>query len=129
MLPLIHHIVESTHNSDGDQEDFRAPPADKIRRNALSAETETLLRVGQQKVMVVQEYIREFGRPEYGDVVADALNAKYIALREQRLAPDDIFGELLPVIGGFGPNPKTSVAVLAIAAYFFQTCDIFERGD
>jgi hypothetical protein len=49
--------------------------------------------------------------------------------KAQGLFPDDVFTQLQIHVAGAAPPRETQVAALAILAYFFHTCDIFERGD
>jgi len=106
--------------------DLRPPPADKIKRNMLSAHAGALLTAGMSRADLVAAYFHL--RPSAQDALAQTFTAKYRVLREEDLAPDDIFAELQRFAGGnMVPSVSRQSGVLAALAFFFEACDIFER--
>lgn len=110
--------------------DVRPVPAEKLERNMLSPSVEALLVAGMRKSEVVRAYFRRHHDPRYRDEVAEAFRVKYAELRDRRLAPDDVFGLLQAYVTGDGyVAPQDQAASLAILAFFFEECDIFERPE
>lgn len=111
-----------------DDPDLRPPPADKIERNMLSNHVSTLLRAGMTRVDLVLKYFRL--EPSKQDEIAESFRLRYEALKAKGIAPDDIFTHLQRHAGGEAvPSPARQSAVLAVLAFFFEKCDIFERDD
>lgn len=106
--------------------DLRPPPADKISRNMLSEHVASLLKIGMMRADLVRKYFRL--SPNRQDEVAESFRRRYESLRAQGLRPDDIFVELQRYAGGSEvPSAARQGAVLAVLAFFFEECDIFER--
>lgn len=106
--------------------DLRPPPADKITRNMLSEHVETLLKAGMTRADLVKRYFHT--QPTSQDEIAESFRLRYAELRSGGSAPDEIFGELQRHAGGEAlPSPRKQSAVLAVLAFFFEECDIFER--
>ena len=110
------------------QPDLQFPPQDKIERNALSDEVASFLLLGMRKTDQVKRFFAQYYDPQYGDRVADAFRAEYNSLKSLGLVPDQIFAGLIKFAGGASRgDPAFESAVLAIVAYLFEECDIFER--
>jgi len=112
-----------------DHPDLRPPPADKISRNMLSQHVKTLLKAGMTRAELVRRY---FGvQPASQDEIAQSFRRHYENLRASGVSPDDIFSGLQQYAGGESvPSPARQSAVLAVLAFFFEECDIYERdGD
>jgi hypothetical protein len=106
--------------------DLRPVPADKLQRNLLSSHVAELLRAGMSRNSLVAKYFRT--QPIKQDGIAQGFREKYLQLRKAGLSPDEIFVELQRFAGGEQvPTAARQSAVLAVLAYFFETCDIFER--
>lgn len=103
-------------------------PMDKIEANALSDNVEMLIRAGMRKSPRVKDFLRSYKRidPDLGDRAAEAFKKEYSSLKQDNLLPDDIFGRLLHFAGSDN-DPKNLTSALAVIAYFFEECDIFER--
>lgn len=108
--------------------DLRPPPADKIVRNMLSAHVATLLKAGMARADLVRKYFRL--QPSKQDEIAQSFNLRYHTLRNRCVAPDDVFVELQRHAGGNARvTTDRQTAVLAVLAFFFEECDIFEREE
>lgn len=106
--------------------DLRPPPADKIALNMLSKHVETLLKAGWSKVDVVRKYFRL--QPTKKDEIAESFRHRYNQVRNDGLSPDEIFTDLQRYAAGDSvPSPARQSAALAVLAFFFEECDIFER--
>ncbi|WGL98399.1 hypothetical protein QE177_00315 [Arsenophonus sp. aPb] len=101
----------------------------KIEANFLSQEVADFLKIGMQKSPLVAQFFGNWRNPTYGEQIAQAFNREYILLREQTpiLHPDEIFGRLEAWAGGTtNTTPLHKAAVLAVMAYLFDKCEIFE---
>lgn len=104
--------------------DLRPVPPDKLQRNMLSSAAETLLTAGMSRADLVRKYFTL--RPTIQDQIAESFRVRYTELRVH--SPDVILSELQRFAGGDGVrSPGVQAAVLAVLAFFFEECDIFER--
>lgn len=102
-------------------------PMGKIEANALSESVTILLKTGMTKAPLVEEFFEKWHEETFGERVAESFRAKYQALRTQ-FQPDEIFVKLESWAGGADRGqPVHQLAVLAVLAYYFGTCDIFEE--
>lgn len=102
-------------------------PVNKIESNQLSSAAANLLKLGWQKEKLVEEFLDRWHDPALGEALAEAYRTRYGVLKNRGISPDEIFGELFAFTAGDGTQtPEYMVAVLAVVAYFFQRCDIFE---
>jgi hypothetical protein len=93
----------------------------------LSPAVEGLLKAGMSRADLVRKYFKL--KPTLQDQIAESFRTRYAELRES-LSPDHIFAELQRFAGGaLVPEPGTQSAVLAVLAFFFEECDIFERPE
>ena len=101
----------------------------KIEANLLSQAVADFLKVGMQKSALVAQFFNNWKNPTYGEQIAQAFKNEYVALRDgaQPLHPDEIFGRLEAWAGGTAnTTPTHKAAVLAVMAYLFDKCEIFE---
>ncbi|MBO1319498.1 ABC-three component system protein [Acanthopleuribacter pedis] len=102
-------------------------PMGKIEANALSESTAALLKAGYIKTPLVARFFDRWHDPLFGERIAGAFRARYAGLRG-RMIPNRIFGELQAWAGGSQRGTgEHEVPVLAVLAYFFERCDIFEK--
>jgi hypothetical protein len=108
--------------------DVRPVPGKKLQHNQLSDAAGTLLKAGMTRAEVVRKYLRGLADQTRSDRVAAAFRSHYEDLKRDGLPPDDIFVALQRFVAGNSPpNPANQAATLAILAYFFEACEIFER--
>lgn len=101
----------------------------KIEANLLSHAVADFLKIGMQKSPLVMQFFDSWKNPVYGEQIASAFKAEYVALRDvtPSLHPDEIFGRLEAWAGGMAnTTPTHKAAVLAVMAYLFDKCGIFE---
>jgi hypothetical protein len=101
----------------------------KIEANLLSQAVADFLKIGMQKSLLVTQFFNNWKNPSYGEQIALAFKSEYFTLREAtpRLHPDEIFGRLESWAGGMADTtPTHKAAVLAVMAYLFDKCEIFE---
>ena len=102
-------------------------PPDKIEANELSPAQVEFLKLGSARAPLVEQYLtKSFILPTHADEIAEAVSARYRELRGAGLASSDIFDILLAWISGGGGDSTTAANALAILAYFFERCHIFE---
>ena len=104
-----------------------SPSAEKIHRNALSEDVRAFLMVGERKGTLLREVFEEPDFP-VREHIAEALRGRYRRMKCEHRSPDDIFSGLLAGIGA-GDSVGRQVAALAVLAYFFDRCDIFENSE
>lgn len=101
----------------------------KLRANRLSDSVQALITAGMAKAPLVKQFFDEWHAPTYGERMAKAFAARYVELKScsPPLHPNEIFHELQQWTGGEKPKSSAQLAaVLAVLAYFFDSCDIFE---
>lgn len=111
--------------------DLSPVPPGKIAYNALSDNAKNLLHLGMGKAHLVEEFFHGWTQdPEFGDRIAETLTQHYQGCRNAGLDPDMIFGYLHRLVRQSAPaTPSNEIAALAVLAYFFERCDIFERPE
>jgi hypothetical protein len=123
---VLHHIAQ-THPPAG--ESPRPVPTGKIEANGLSPNVATLLKAGMERAELVEKFFDRWHDPLYGDRLAGVFRSRYIELRDQspKIGPDAVFHELHTWAGGaWASSSGLQVAVLAVLAFFFEQCEIFE---
>lgn len=101
----------------------------KIEANLLSQVVADFLKIGMQKSQLVAQFFNSWKSPTYGEQIAQAFKDEYTRLRDGVLPlhPDEIFGRLETWAGGTAnTTPAHKAAVLAVMAYLFDKCEIFE---
>jgi glycerol-3-phosphate dehydrogenase len=88
-----------------------------------------MLTFGMTRADLLSKYFRL--RPLERDRIAESFKQAYESLRADRLPPDEILMGLRRFAGGdhTAPTPAGETALLAVLAYFFEECDIFERPE
>lgn len=108
-------------------EEVREVPAGKLRSNALSGYVQTLLTMGSRKGKLVKKFFAEWHDPQLGDRIAKAFRSKYEELRANNIVGDAAFFELWKFAGGGSrESVEHEAAVLAVLAFLFEECEIFE---
>jgi hypothetical protein len=108
--------------------DVRLVPAEKLEYNQLSQAAGTLLKAGMTRAEIVKKYLRGIADQTRYDRTAAAFRLRYQELKGEGRAPDDIFSGLQKFVAGESvASPSHQAATLAILAFFFEACEIFER--
>jgi len=119
-------IIDALQRQDSPANPPLTPPSpEKLEKNALSEETGLFLRIGRRKSSLVDTFFRKSPRPDLGERIAEAFRTRYAELKALDLPADVIFKHLQDY-AGFNGEPKRQGAALAVLAYFFDSCDIFE---
>ncbi len=125
VVPLLDYVARQSVPV---ETDVRVVPPKKLEYNRLSVDVEFCLRNGMIKANIVRDYLDRTPDKEMASRVTSAFRAEYDKLRQQKNDPDSIFyGLRFFAQGPFTQLPRTEVAVLAVLAYLFEECDIFER--
>lgn len=109
--------------------DLSPVPEDKVEINRLSKDTEILINAGRRKSPLVRDFLARYPDPQFGDEVVQSFKDKYQELKRAGREPDRIFQDLMIFAGGdkIGDTGHQA-AVLAVLAYLFDQCDIFENS-
>lgn len=122
---LLDHIALQPEPLDAD---VRPVPASKLQHNQLSSGAATLLKAGMTRAEVVKKYLRGLSDQTRYDRVAASFKLRYSELKAEGHAPDDILAHLQCFVASDGiTSPAHQAATLAILAFFFEACEIFER--
>lgn len=125
LQPVLEHISQLPPRS---APDLRPVPPEKLKYNQLSPSAETLLIAGMTRTPLVQQYFTR--SPSLRDRIAESFRHEYARLRAQLISPDEIFVGLQRFAsGGLQPSPSLQCATLAVLAFLFEACDIFERPE
>jgi hypothetical protein len=109
-------------------EAIREVPAGKLKANSLSDHVQTLLKMGSRKANLVKSFFAQWYDPELGDRVAKTFREKYESLRDAGVLGDDNFVELWHFARtGVKKSMHHEAAVLAVLAFLFEECEIFEE--
>jgi hypothetical protein len=123
IVPVIEHVSALPEPAAAD---IKPVPAGKIEHNMLSTHVAALLKVGMTRESLVRKYFRRQFDPTRRDKIANAFRTEYQRLKEN-LTPDVVFHQLQVFAGGASrSHPRHECGVLAVLAYFFGACDIFE---
>jgi hypothetical protein len=123
LVPIIDALQRQEPNA-GDPP-LTPPSSAKLEKNALSEESSLLLRIGRRKSALVDTFFRKSPRPDLGERIAEAFRARYAELKAYDMPAETIFKHLQDY-AGFNGEPTRQGAALAVLAYFFDSCDIFE---
>jgi hypothetical protein len=104
----------------------RDVPMGKIEANALSESIAILIKGGMSKAPLVEKFFAQWHDETLGERIAEAFRTEYQRLRHLH-SPNGIFSELQAWAGGRRRGtPEHEMAVLAVIAYYFERCDIYE---
>jgi hypothetical protein len=108
-------------------EEIREVPAGKLKANLLSVDAQSLLTLGTRRANLVKRFFAEWHEPELGDRIARAFRSKYEKLKSDGIMGDECFRELWAFAGGGAQSSMNrEAAVLAVLAFLFEECEIFE---
>jgi hypothetical protein len=108
-------------------EEIREVPAGKLKSNALSDCVQELLKLGSRKSKLVKNFFSNWHDPELGDRIATSFRKKYEELRASGAVGDETFNALWKFAGGGDQKSiQHEAAVLALLAFLFEECEIFE---
>ncbi len=100
-------------------------PAEKIRKNQLSADVDRNIRMGSVQFPLVKNFINDFPDPRYSERLKTIFVQEYRELKDE-LSGDELFYALWDFACGNTSEYTHRAAGLAVLTYFFQQCDVFE---
>jgi len=120
--------IKKKHETQNDKP-IKPVSSKKLTTNGLSENTKHLLQVGMIKDNLVSEYFAKWYEHDLEENTAKEINSIYERLKgEGKYDPDEIFGHIYKSITP-NENPDSMACTLAIMAYFFEKCIIFEDAE
>lgn len=108
--------------------DLREVPQQKIEYNKLSRSVRQWLAVGRPHTAKVNMFFERHTDVDLADRVVRAFRRRYEDLRaDPSRSPDELFALLDEYAGGGHLEPRVKLAAVAVVAYLFEACHIFER--
>jgi len=102
---------------------------EKISRNNLTEEVNSLLTMGMGKVKEVGRFIEHNAllRPDFPEKLKAGFLTEYYRLLQDGIQGDALFENLHNFSCGYSSNFRKEAAGLAVLSYFFERCEVFER--
>lgn len=108
--------------------DLREVPRQKIEYNKLSRSVRQWLATGRPHAGKVNTFFERHTDVDLADRVVRAFRRRYEELRDgPSRSPDELFALLDEYAGGGQLEPRIKLAAIAVVAYLFEACHIFER--
>lgn len=112
--------------------ELAVPLQEKIELNKLGPASVQRITDGLSQAARVEEFIgfQSSVAPSFGRSLVARFKSDYFAARAEDLEPDAVFDYLVETaIENAGPRdtPQVRAAALAVIAYLFEICEIFER--
>ncbi|MBL9000185.1 MAG: hypothetical protein JNK25_03500 [Phycisphaerae bacterium] len=104
-------------------------PAKKMKRNGLTSEVRHSLTMGLAKAREVEGFVSHMAAIDdsYPERLKAGFVANYENFRKKRLRGDSLFEALVQFAAGGSSDFKRTATSLAILAYLFEKCEVFER--
>ena len=100
----------------------------KLQANGLSQDSKQLFELGMMKSNLVEKFFKQWHDPNCESYTAHEISSIYNAAKSDSLNPNEVFQRIFMTINESDTSDtKRMVSTLAVMAYFFQTCDIFEQ--
>jgi len=128
-LEDLEPVIDSLMKVDLDPRQELPPPPShlKLEKNNLSEDASNLLLLGRSRVRLVEILFQKSGPVEMGEKIAESFRNRYCELNTYNLSADEIFMYLQKFAHFFEKkSPNHQAAVMAVLAYLFDNCDIFE---
>lgn len=128
LVELI-ETLESMPCPDDGASDLRPVSNKKMDYNRISKVNRCELNAGRLMSQRVEQWFSEQPDPELRDEKAVAFKRIYLRAKEKTDEPSEIFSMIYIALAGsdFTLSKRRANAAYAVTAYFFDTCDIFER--
>lgn len=104
-------------------------PAEKMRRNSLTAKSHFQLMIGLSKAKEVGQFVEYISVhiPTFPEQLTAGFRAAYSDFRSSGLQGDALFQALCDFASGGSTRFERQAAGIAVISYLFEKCDIFER--
>ena len=76
---------------------------------------------------MISEYLKSTTALELSEHIANSYREKYKELKELKFSAEEIFEHLQRFTGFFDGGPRQQATAMAVFAYYFDRCDIFEN--
>lgn len=127
LQPLLHHLRSQRQKISPPME-IATVSGRKLDFNGFSDDTKEDLRRMMVRSSDIDLYYTQCIDITERDEVAAGFHEEYLRLRAEFDDPDDIVWQLEQyVLGNASAPPAQRRAAMAVLAYFFQSCDIFEN--
>lgn len=125
--PLLAHLSQLRVRYDTPDAPLQPVSSRKLTYNEFSEDVREELRLAMVSSPDIERYYANRLDINERDEVANGFNIEYQRLLEGLPSPDDVFYYLEQyVLGNQFPPLSLRRAAIAVIAYFFQTCDVFE---
>lgn len=126
-------LASAPPNQSEAQVELALPVREKIEFNNLGSDSTQRITDGLSQSARVADFVAFQNRtnPAFGRSLAARFRSEYYAAIAELLGPDEIFDRLVErAYENAGPvdTPQVRAAALAVVAYLFELCEIFERG-
>ena len=103
-------------------------PGQKMQRNGLTQQVRHSLTMGLAKAKEVEAFVSKAAEfdAEFPERLKAGFVAKYTEFRNQGALGDDLFESLIQFAAGGILDFKRTAAGLAVLAYLFEKCEVFE---
>lgn len=126
IIPVIEHLATKKAPP--------LPPTDppspqKLEHNRLSNDRADYIQRGRSKQGLVESYLAAMPDDDKPEEIAEAFRRRYAMHKDAGFDADQIFDELWQFAGGraFSAEPVKLAGVMAVLAFYFDSCDIFEN--
>lgn len=131
-LRLVCQVVGTSPVTSLESIELALPLQDKLNLNSLSVVVSDRIKDGLSQAFRVSSFIGHQSQfdPGFGRSLTVGVKADYYAALSEGLTPDQVFDYLVETASeNAGPrdSPELRAAALAVIAYLFEICEIFDR--
>lgn len=124
---LVRELMAKNLSATATDDDPVVVPEEKLSFNNLSHVYQDLIRKGLRNAAEVERYFSSHPVETFSADMASLFKTKYLELKTQDLAPDEIMDEIYDfVLGGQRNTAPRQVAIWNLLAHLFEKCTIFE---
>lgn len=104
-------------------------PTDKMQRNGLTNRSRAALTMGLAAAPIVGAFVSEITKtvPSFEGGLKKGFQTKYDSLGASGVKGDALFDELCMFSSKYSSDLQVRAASLAVVAYLFEACDVFEK--
>lgn len=104
-------------------------PTEKMHRNGLTNKSRSALTMGLAAAPTVGAFVSEVTKtiPSFEGGLKKGFQTKYDSLSASGSTGDTLFDELCTFASKYSPALQVRAASLAVVAYLFEACDVFEK--
>lgn len=124
LRPLIEALG---HMIPDHSDEIRPVPLNKVEVNQLAPAQVEFLKIGSRRAPLVDHYLTNaYVLPSHADAIATAVSDRYQRFCDRGMSPSSIFDHMVAWMCAGTADSTTRASALAILAYFFDRCQIFE---